>query len=1305
MRDTNTDDSGQSNRLKALEYGAQATTIGALVLTYVLQSYTIEANPGAAVLLELLGYPLVAALSVATLALAYGLFRRLASDGTPVVLQWFAGSYPRSALAGAVGLYSLGLIDVAVNVWRLSSIGIPESIYWSTVGSIVGSGVGAYLAIRLISQAEIPSLERWGEYRQQSTALALSGLIILSTVSGLLVVGSVGVDPVTASTSTSQDFEDGTAPYFGDSNVKSNPESYPGGGSKSVYFSGNGQGPAVDVSNFNMSGVFYTVSGSSAHQQLGPGGDTGDRIVLQADHDKGFQLVCETNDEIVGTGKIGTVNSDTWYKFELKSDGNEASYTVWNATSGNQVASDSTTDPCISDATGKSEIDVRAMSGNGIYLDKYTASKESLLVNGTVTDSNGNSLDGATVEITQSGSSVTSTSTASDGSYNANLESGDYKVTAKKSGYVSETQSISVSGSAVTGVDFSLSENAVSGTVVSQTGDPISGATVQVYGINYSHPDISGSSDKDAKARDLLTSYAEAVPDSWEKSLDVENKFSSANGNYVAVTANGADDKRWLSSGDLGDPQIQVPADESLVLTAWDPSKTGGVLGQNEWDEELPGSSLKSESIVVEQIGSGGSVLSSETLSLDKTVEESALDQTVLHYARADLNPGFYRVYPESNKESAYVVKVGSFEDAATASTTQAIKPNFTAADGSPAESSKAPSDALSSDKMVLKTVTTDENGEFSAQLPNNVETAGVQVIGSRPGEIESGSSGSDPCKQIVDCTVGGYEDVRNLDSENLTSSSFVVSSAPRVVEVPQGGLEITAYELSSAPFEDVSDQLNKSEWREDLLNNLSYSDLPTALQDNLSTVDRSELEDLHNQMDNLTRENDRLESRLQSILSNETGDQNESIELHINSSDANRTELLTRIGALQEAIESVEDTVETGEGESSTSGETLSWSKPFDTELEADNVLVRAHYTNGTTEVLSTDSEYVRIDERVGRGDEVVIEDLPLGEAAGAGVEINVATEDGTGESQKQFENPSYSGDFPALSSVSLSSTRPGPSETVSLKVNPESGAPFDKIESVEVRAPNGSQLKTTSITGPNTLQFETNGSGTYRVRTVFATPNGKNHTLVQQIPAGSESVELPATVRIKSSPYGSLAVVGDGLSGGSAELEDSGTRMSITAVVPEGEEAPSEIEIHATDQSLPADARISLRVARGPARESLGKHVETTVHLGGMSEETLVYRNGDPLEDDSKYGTIRRSAGSSTIKTHTDDQGTLTIRRNSDPSIVERASFFVETRLPDISSAGIGLLGLVGGSSSLVVGVLPLVGVLAVGNRRWRS
>jgi len=1256
MRDTHTDESGRSYNLQTLEYAAHATTLAALVLTYTLQAYTVENNPGAAYLLETLGYPLTAGVALAGVALAFGLFRRVESDGVPIVYRWYSDSYPRTALAGALSLTSVGIVDVGVNLWVLAQVGVPETSSIETTLAIVGAGLLGAFAVSLAPNWSTvreynPSLSRSVFSRETGFSIFLTLLVVLSAFGSGVGVIHFGSQEADAASTLIDGFEDGDVSEWSvNGNFGTTTDSFEGSYAGELGSPGSGF-TSVDLTNFeytslsSMSMAYKHSGGSSTHIKLTSSADSS-IVDIHANEDGDGKYDVEDAD-----GNIQDVNLDVyagnWTVLQFKN------------------------------------LDFSA----GTY-DFY------------IYDKSGNLLDSATGLQMRSGYAE---------KYN--------KISIDNSDGDSGTK---VDNFKVNGASFSSpATSSVSGTVVSQTGDPISGVSVQVYAINYSHPDVSSASDKDLKARDLLENYSGAAsggtdledpepqtPDAWDPELDLSSKFEDTEGRYAAVTSKGVDADYWLSDGDIGQPQLRVPADEELIVTQWNANNEP--LVQGEWDSQLPGTNVQSGAVMIEQIGPGGSEISDKRVLMDETESAdsfSSLDPSKLHYGSVDLNPGFYRVYPAANGESSYLIQVGSLEAAAetvisgpsTEAMSQAITPNLTAAgrgeDTTPelANMATAESEALETDKMTLKTATTNETGEFTVQLPSNLETAGVQVIGST-GEATS---------------VDSYQNATEISEKDLRNSSIVVSGAPRIVDVPKSGVTIQAVELSAAPYEDLEDLLNKTEWREDFLENLTLSDLPPSFQDNLDSVNRSKLENLHNQMDNLTRRNDRLESRLQSVLANET-DTNETINLHLNASDANRTELITRIGALQESIESLESTIEPGDGESSTDGDTLSWVKPFDTELAPENVLVRAHYTNGTTKVLGTESPYVSVNSRPAIGDEVVIEDLPLGEAAGAGIDITVATEDGVGKEDKNFRNPSYSGQFPEIESLSLSSVSPGPSETVTAELNPASAAPFDRIESVSVRTPNGSTLGTATIEGPDTVQFSTNGSGVYRVRTVFSTPNGKNHTLVQSIRASESSVDLPATVRVKTSPFGSLAVVGDGLSGGEVSIDDSGTGASITAAVPQGADAPSELEVHATDVSLPPDGTVSVRVARGPARESIGQHVETTVHLGGMSEGTLVYRNGDPLEDDSKLGSIRRAGGSSTVQTHTDDQGTLTVRRNTDPSFIDRATYFVETTVPDLGilSTGLDVLGgvgsLAGGSSSLAVGVVPIVGLVAVGKRR---
>jgi hypothetical protein len=88
----------------------------------------------------------------------------------------------------------------------------------------------------------------------------------------------------------------------------------------------------------------------------------------------------------------------------------------------------------------------------------YNVDDYGVTVDGKITGGEGSGIDGATVELLQSGSVVKSTTTASDGSYSfSGVSDGDYSVRASADGYQNKSQSITVSGSPRT-VDLTLYE-------------------------------------------------------------------------------------------------------------------------------------------------------------------------------------------------------------------------------------------------------------------------------------------------------------------------------------------------------------------------------------------------------------------------------------------------------------------------------------------------------------------------------------------------------------------------------------------------------------------------------------------------------------------------------------------------------------------------------------------------------------------------------------------------------------------------------------------------------------------------------
>ncbi len=105
-------------------------------------------------------------------------------------------------------------------------------------------------------------------------------------------------------------------------------------------------------------------------------------------------------------------------------------------------------------------------------------------VSGTVSNSSGGALSGASVTATGAGPSVTGV-TAPNGSYSLELANGSYAVTATATGYAARTANVTVAGGGAGGVDFVLPPDAfaLDGRVnASGTGSPIADATVWANG-------------------------------------------------------------------------------------------------------------------------------------------------------------------------------------------------------------------------------------------------------------------------------------------------------------------------------------------------------------------------------------------------------------------------------------------------------------------------------------------------------------------------------------------------------------------------------------------------------------------------------------------------------------------------------------------------------------------------------------------------------------------------------------------------------------------------------------------------------
>ena len=104
---------------------------------------------------------------------------------------------------------------------------------------------------------------------------------------------------------------------------------------------------------------------------------------------------------------------------------------------------------------------------------------------GTVTDSDGNPLSGATVEVVDDGTTVSTATTDGSGAYSVNAAPGTYDITATASNHKPDTKLRSITEGASKTVDFSLSQGTanpgtVTGTILDWNGSLLSGQEVKL---------------------------------------------------------------------------------------------------------------------------------------------------------------------------------------------------------------------------------------------------------------------------------------------------------------------------------------------------------------------------------------------------------------------------------------------------------------------------------------------------------------------------------------------------------------------------------------------------------------------------------------------------------------------------------------------------------------------------------------------------------------------------------------------------------------------------------------------------------
>ncbi|AUV84690.1 hypothetical protein C2R22_24490 (plasmid) [Salinigranum rubrum] len=776
-----------------------------------------------------------------------------------------------------------------------------------------------------------------------------------------------------------------------------------------------------------------------------------------------------------------------------------------------------------------------------------------------------------------------------------------------------------------------------------------------------------------SQSRTQLDTLSNPLPEAFREQRDSGFKlmgssgaWTDASGNYVGVySTSDINADPWVDSADLSEPMWQsVPVNQELALVVGDPTKNSIIQGTNEYNRQIPGQTVE-DTVVVERLAPDGSVVSSQTVETSERSGEGLLDPSTMPYATYTFDEGVYRISAEDSSFS-YLIMAGS--------PTAIIDQYVNDINASLTDYSQNVEDALNAGGLSRVTTTTDANGEFAFDVPDGTKVVHVQAYKS---SALTDVQNVDP----QNVTLGDIRDEYSIDRsasqeqiqeqlDSLPEGSIYLPSRAYRVEPPNQNVTVRMVEVTMPPLGDLEALQSRQQQLLDELNNGSFQDL---LGDRLEDINEEELRDVYSRLDRLRERNERIDSRYRELLENSTY---EDIEIDVN--ETGNAELRTRIRNLQESVRRLQDTIDSEPPEIETGSESINARFRFDEALERDDVTVLAHWSNGTTTTVP--DEYVDLDGSLGNtagvgSTSVRLSDFPLGEQDPNSVEFEVlvANEDGTGTSRVPVKNPTFSGDLPTLDSVAVSSLEPGPSDAVEVTLTPSEDSSFRSVTGATVYGPSGSTVATVdaaNITDGNTFEFSTNGQGRYWVEAQVESADGAQFTLPFSLNAANSDKPRQPGIRAKSGPLGTYAVVGDGFDAGAVRTTAQGD-VEVIGQLNQDQDVPDRVQVYLSALDDSRDSEVTVRLTRGENRESINEHVYVTLHGKSLTDDALVYRNGDqPLTRDAstRFGRVGTGGNGTVIETYTQADGSVSVRTINNPGSIDRLRHYVRTFTADL-------------------------------------
>jgi hypothetical protein len=840
----------------------------------------------------------------------------------------------------------------------------------------------------------------------------------------------------------------------------------------------------------------------------------------------------------------------------------------------------------------------------------------------------------------------------------------------------------------------------VSGVVRDQNGDPVSNATVKVVGVDYSQISASQSESLRDRANELLDEAQDPLPSSWDSSLDLTGDtgaFASQDANYVAVnTPENMESTAWVDETDLSNPRIQMDAGEDVILSVWNPTQSSRLLGQHEYDSQLPGRHQKDATVVVKQLAPDGDVVQTTKLKTSKTLGGGLGDPDSFAYARASLSRGVYRVSAKDS-EFSYTIVVGS-PSALSAEISQDLRNEA----DSLTDHAKDIKDKFTDGKFTKTTVETDENGQFNASLGSNVKTVSVTAYKLPRGMNEnatradvrewynamlfSPTSGSD-----VTNTIGGlqvdYEDGFSRSDANLSDSanlstvvpSFYLPADAKTVSVPKDDVTVRVLETTKPEFADANVSTNRTEWLEDLLANRTQRLDELFSQLNAS---RERYEELFTNYTAMLEQNEAFRDRVLNKLEARTGNRTFNV-----TTNASTEKLRDRIWALQETMSELRGSID-GETDTEVGEDTVSSIARFPGQLSRDSIAVLVRYSNGTTRTVP--EQYVNVEQSagtaVGVGDTTIqVEEMPLGDAGSAEIEYQVVSSEGIGREKAQVDNPAVPGQPPSVPGVKVSTMSPEPGERVTVDLKPSADSTYENLTAFSARyVTNGTAVDNAERTGSRSGAVTANCACKIQVSATFTDGEGTEYQRTFVLRSTKQGNAQAPSIRAQSGPTGVWALVSDGINNG--QVAEKNGELVFTAQIGESEDPPNTIHAYAADFDTDPNQEITVNVVRGEDQSSVQTRSTVVVHMRALGDNANVYRGeqptlfspfaGDPIQSGSNAGSISEQDDRTTINTYTDASGSVTVGVNNDPSTTDQIAWTIATNVPE-PSLPFGMLG----------------------------